>query len=156
MIFLRKIALINILVSVLFLADRLTKWLVFKIPEGGVFLWSKNFCGLKFYKNFYLIFNIKIPETLMYGLIAIILVALIFLLVKNYWQEKYFLVFCLSLIIVGAISNLVDRLIFGYVIDFISFFDYSIFNLSDVYIMGGVGLISIFEIFYSRRKDKVV
>jgi signal peptidase II len=153
---LRKIALINILVSVLFLADRLTKWLVFKIPEGGVFLWSKNFCGLKFYKNFYLIFNIKIPETLMYGLIAIILAALLFLLVKNYRREKYFLIFCLSLIIVGAISNLTDRLIFGYVIDFISFFDYSIFNLSDVYIMGGVGLILIFEIFYSRRKDKVV
>ena len=41
MLFTKKIALINILISVLFLADRLTKGLAFKIPAGGIFLWSK-------------------------------------------------------------------------------------------------------------------
>lgn len=151
MSFIGKTVLINLLISILFLADRLTKWLAFKIPEEGIFLWSKNFCGLRFYKNFYLIFNIKLPEMLMYGFIALILAALLWLLVKNYGQKKYFLVACLSLIIAGAISNLADRIIFGYVIDFISFFDYSIFNLSDVYIVAGVGLIVAREVLYSRK-----
>lgn len=144
--------LINLLISILFLADRLTKWLAFKIPEAGIFLWSKNFCGLRFYKNLYLIFNIKLPESLMYALIAVILAVLIFLLTRNYRQKKYFLIFCLSLIVAGAISNLIDRLAFGYVIDFIIFFDYSIFNLSDVYIVAGVGLILIWELVYSPKK----
>jgi len=151
-IFTRKTMLINLLVSILFLADRLTKWLAFKVPEGGIFLWSKKFCGLRFYKNFYLIFNLKLPQVLPYILVGAILAVIFWLLIKNYQRKNYFLVFCLSLIVAGAISNLIDRLVFGYVIDFISFFDYSIFNLSDVYIVAGVGLILIFEIFYSKQK----
>jgi signal peptidase II len=141
------------MISILFLADRLTKWLALKIPEEGIFLWSKKFCGLRFYKNFYLIFNIQLPLVLLYVLIGAILAAIFWLLVKNYQRKNYFLIFCLSLIVAGALSNLADRLMFGYVVDFISFFDYSIFNLSDVYIVAGVGLILIFEIFYSKKSN---
>ena len=77
----------------------------------------------------------------MFGLIVIILAVVIWLLIKNYFQKNVFLVFSLTLIVAGALSNLIDRLYFGYVVDFISFFNYSIFNLSDVYIVIGVGLI---------------
>ncbi len=154
MSFFRKIMLINFLVSILFLADRLTKWLAEKIPAGGVFLFSEKFVGLKFYKNFNLIFNIALPGWVMYGLIFIILASLLWLLVKNYRKKNAFLIFSLSLIVIGAISNLIDRLYFGFVVDFLSFFDYSIFNLSDVYIVGGVGLILIWEL--ADKKLKIV
>jgi signal peptidase II len=143
--------LINFLISILFLADRLTKWLAFKIPEGGIFLFSEKFAGLRLYKNFNLIFNISLPDILMYGLIVAILAVLLWLIVKNYEQQNIFLIFSLSSIVSGAASNLFDRLYFGFVVDFISFFDYSFFNLSDVYIVAGVGLILIFEIFYSKK-----
>jgi signal peptidase II len=47
-----------------------------------------------------------------------------------------------SLIIIGGISNLIDRFIYGSVIDFIQVFigDYrlSVFNLADVYIILGI------------------
>jgi signal peptidase II len=47
-----------------------------------------------------------------------------------------------SLIIIGGISNLIDRFIYGSVIDFIQVFigDYrlSVFNLADVYIVLGI------------------
>ena len=144
-IFTKKIVLINLLVSILFLIDRLAKWRALGIPKGGVFLFSEKFVGLRFYKNFNLIFNIALPEGLMLGLVGIILAVVVWLLVKNYRRENIFLIFSLSLIIVGAVSNLIDRLYFGFVVDFISFFDYSIFNLSDVYIVCGVGLILIRE-----------
>jgi len=151
-IFTKKIMLINLLVSILFLIDRLTKWRALGIPEGGVFLFSEKFVGLRFYKNFNLIFNIALPEGLMFGLIGIILAVVVWLLVKNYRRENIFLIFSLSLIIVGAVSNLIDRLYFGFVVDFISFFDYSIFNLSDVYIVGGVGLILFWELKNKKLK----
>lgn len=151
MIYAKKIMLINFLISILFLADRLTKWLAFKIPEGGIFLFSEKFAGLRLYKNFNLIFNISLPDILMYGLIVAILAVLLWLIVKNYEQQNIFLIFSLSSIVSGAASNLFDRLYFGFVVDFISFFDYSFFNLSDVYIVAGVGLILIFEIFYSKK-----
>jgi signal peptidase II len=152
MSFIRKIMLINFLISILFLADRLTKWFSFKIPSEGVFLFSEKFIGLRLYKNFNLIFNITLPEWAMYGLIGIILAVLILLLVKNYILKNIFLIFSLSLIIAGAVSNLFDRIIFGYIVDFLSFFNYSVFNLSDVYIVSGVGLIFISEFILKREK----
>jgi len=152
MSFIRKIMLINFLISILFLVDRLTKWFSFKISSGGVFLFSEKFIGLRLYKNFNLIFDITLPEWAMYGLIGIILVVLILLLVKNYILKNIFLIFSLSLIIAGAVSNLFDRIIFGYVVDFLSFFNYSVFNLSDTYIVGGVGLIFISEFILKKRK----
>lgn len=152
MSFFRKIMLINLLISILFLADRLTKWLALKIPAGGVFLFSEEFVGLKFYKNFNLIFNITLPDWLMYALIGTILLPLLWLLVKNYLNKNIFLIFSLSLIVNGAISNLIDRLYFGFVVDFLSFFNYSIFNLSDVYIVGGMGLILIWELADKKLK----
>lgn len=152
--FIKKIILINFLISILFLVDRLTKFVAPKISEEGIFLWSRKFVGLRLYKNFNLIFNLAPPEAVMYGLIGVILVVLLWLVVKNYRQKNIFLIFSLSLIVAGAISNLADRLIFGYVIDFISFFDYSIFNLSDTYIVIGVGFIVVWEMLNKKGEQK--
>ena len=152
--FFNKIILINFLISILFLVDRLTKWCIFRISTEGIFLFSEKFVGLCLYKNFNLIFNIALPEWLMYGLISIILAVLFGLLFKNYARQNIFLIFSLSLILAGAVSNLFDRIIFGYVVDFLSFFNYSIFNLSDVYIVSGVGLVLLSE--FLRKKSELV
>ena len=60
----------------------------------------------------------------------------------------------LSLIILGALSNLLDRLIFGYVIDYINIFIWPVFNLADAMIVVGI----IFYIIdkYFIKKDKLI
>ena len=62
----------------------------------------------------------------------------------------------LFIIIGGALSNILDRLIHGYVIDFISIhynkFYWPAFNLADIYITIGILMIifNIFKKFYKR------
>lgn len=141
--------LINFLVGILFLVDMLFKQLSFGLPGNGIFLFSEKFVGLKLYKNSNLIFNWHVDYLLFY--LFIILFILFLLLIKNYRQKNVFLIFSLSLITAGALSNLLDRLCYGYVIDFLSFFDYSIFNLSDVFIVAGVALSIVHE---ARRSKK--
>ncbi len=50
--------------------------------------------------------------------------------------------FCFVLVFAGAIGNIIDRLIYGYVIDFLDFQVWPVFNFADIYIVLGVlGLI---------------
>ncbi len=62
----------------------------------------------------------------------------------------------LSLILAGGISNLIDRIFRGYIIDFIditSFINFPILNLADIYItIGWIGTIILFVIFAINEK----
>lgn len=61
----------------------------------------------------------------------------------------------LSLIISGALGNLIDRLIYGYVVDFISvhfknIYYFPIFNVADVFVVVGTMLL----LFYLLKEEK--
>lgn len=58
----------------------------------------------------------------------------------------------LALLLGGAAGNLIDRLRLGYVVDFIelSFIPFPIFNLADVAVVAGCGLLTL-SILFSRE-----
>lgn len=58
-----------------------------------------------------------------------------------------------ALLFIGAIGNLIDRIHYGYVIDFIDFrlINFPIFNIADIYIFFGVILVIRHE--YLKRGD---
>lgn len=60
-----------------------------------------------------------------------------------------------ALIIGGALGNLIDRSMLGYVVDYILFhlpsWSFAVFNMADVYITIGAGLIILDEILQWRR-----
>ena len=57
------------------------------------------------------------------------------------------------LILSGAIGNLIDRIVYGYVIDFLYFrlIDFPIFNVADCYVTIGAILLCIYELKASRN-----
>jgi lipoprotein signal peptidase len=58
------------------------------------------------------------------------------------------------LILAGGVSNLIDRICFGCVIDFIDLKFWPVFNLADIYItMGGIILIIFYVFKGSFRRD---
>lgn len=56
-----------------------------------------------------------------------------------------------ALVIAGALGNLYDRLRYGYVVDFLDFRVWPVFNVADISISVGVGLI-ILSLFMPPRK----
>ena len=88
---------------------------------------------------------------------SIIILGLILYVYKNRSKDKLEKI-SYSLIIGGALGNLIDRIIYGYVIDFIDFkifgYDYPIFNFADTFIVIGVILLIIYTWRCSNGKNK--
>lgn len=61
-----------------------------------------------------------------------------------------------GLIVSGAIGNLIDRLAFGYVRDFIylEFIDFPVFNVADIALTFGVILLAVYIVFFLEKSKK--
>ena len=85
----------------------------------------------------------------------VFLAVILFFLFKLPARKKYNIAhILLSFVIAGGIGNMIDRLRFDYVVDFISFvlINYPIFNIADCYIV--VAMIGLFILFAFVYKEK--
>jgi signal peptidase II len=90
--------------------------------------------------------------------IAVVASVSITLLLRKHAKETLF-AFALSLILGGALGNLIDRIAYGYVIDFLLFHwndhYFPAFNLADSAITCGAGLL-IWESFMEKKHGSAV
>jgi signal peptidase II len=97
------------------------------------------------------LFFFELSQPWLILLAGIVIAWLIFHLVKRWQYESKAMVIEYLLVIMGGLSNLFDRIVYGYVIDMINFFSYSVFNIADVMILSGCLLI-IIKLFKSSYK----
>jgi len=87
-------------------------------------------------------------------IVSIILAAWLYRLKKT----QFFMSLSLSLILGGAIGNLIDRVFLGYIIDFIDIFyksyHWPVFNIADASITLGVAIFIINNLVVSKNIDK--
>lgn len=70
-------------------------------------------------------------------------------------KEKLFCI-ALAMIFAGALGNGIDRLFYGFVVDFIetTFIDFPVFNIADIAVCVGVFLLGVYIIFFDKE-DKL-
>jgi signal peptidase II len=93
-----------------------------------------------------------------YLFIGIALLAVGFISAALYRASRSKLMYCLSLALIcgGAVGNVIDRVYYGYVIDFILFyirgvFTYPAFNIADCAICIGVAILVVYSIFFEKK-----
>lgn len=116
--------------------------LVLAHNEGAAFSFLKNESGWQRY--------------LFTGISAVAALIIIYLIKRNAGQRLF--CWALALILGGALGNLIDRVMYGYVIDFLDFFipgstlpHFPAFNVADSAICIGAGLFILDEL---RRVNK--
>lgn len=120
--------------------DRLSKKFFLKNPD----LFKSNFIQLQLKKNSGLYF-FNLDQEILIPFSAFIILFLSIFLFKSWKKKDWFSVGSLLLILLGGLSNLYDRLVFGYVIDWLWIFlvPISVFNLADLMITVGITLILV-------------
>ena len=91
------------------------------------------------------------------GLI-LILVPAIAIIIAVWFMEKnlkdhWTLISALILIIAGGIGNLIDRSLMGFVTDMFDFRFWPVFNVADIAVCVGAGLLVLYTLFFSDKKE---
>ena len=152
-----NIILVVILVSVLLGIDLLFKYLVSTYLTTVNII--DNFFSLTYVLNDGAAFSLFASRTYLLILIALICLFFIIYELKNNLDDRM-LSIGYSLALAGLLGNFLDRLIDGYIIDYLSFkilgYNYPIFNFADILIVVGIVIVIIKEILKERGKKNEV
>lgn len=144
---------IILLIAIFFIVDRYLKALALGQPAGATTNLVGHFFSFQFTPNRYLAFSLPLGGWLVTALILLIiglLIYYIFYLILNKNNQKWNICL-LTIILFGAISNVLDRLSFGYVIDYLYLKHFTVFNLADALISVSAAYL-LFQIFTSKQK----
>lgn len=133
--------------------DRLSKiYAVNNFIENPV---STKLINFTYLENRGAAFGILQDKRTLFLIITLAIVAYLFyFFFKNYKKNPSLLNISLALIISGALGNFYDRLVNSYVVDFIefSFFNFPVFNIADILVTVGCGLLIVYIIFIHEEE----
>lgn len=116
----------------------------------------KDFFSISYFRNTGGAWSILNNHTWLLTVVSFVIIGfLIYYVYKNKPKNKLEMV-GYSMILGGSVGNFLDRIIYGYVIDFLDFnifrYNFPIFNFADTFIVLGV----IFLVIYNFRGSKNV
>ena len=157
----KYVILIVILVFIIGL-DQLTKWWITReFALGMTIPIIKDFFNLTYVQNQGAAFGLlaqahpsfRVPFFIIVPFLALGSIGYVF---KRLPEHDTHMAIAFSLVISGAIGNLIDRLLLGFVVDFLDFhwkwaYHFPAFNVADSAICVGVGLLML-DLFLQERK----
>ena len=144
--------------------DQLTKWIVVEnLSLGSSYEWIRNVVHFTYVRNEGAAFGILSNHRwvfLVFSTIAIVAIGVyLFRFCKQNWAVKISLAFLVG----GGIGNMIDRIAFGYVVDFIEWpwlwlpglnMEFPIFNVADSFVTVGVVVLAVALIRDIVREEK--
>lgn len=143
--------------AVITLLDQLMKLhILHNYTPGTIFGGVPGVADFLYVKNTGAAFSILSGNTAILSIISVIFC----IAVVVYWMIKKpsrpMLCLALVLLFAGALGNAIDRIAYGFVVDFISikWFRFPVFNIADMAIVGGAIAAVIFVVFLDREEEK--
>jgi signal peptidase II len=124
------------------LLDQLSKWLVAEYLKGP--FWILPNLGLRYAENTGIAWGMAIPFPLLLILNFIMLGLCIYLGIQYLDLRHLSAQMAFGMIVAGAVGNICDRVLHGFVVDFISIWIWPIFNLADAFLCIGIFIILLF------------
>ena len=155
--FLRKTYWLIIVAAIIVAIDQYTKWLVIKnIPYGGFWSpwdWLTPFARIVHWSNTGVAFGMLQGMNPVFILLAFVVSGMIIYYYQKLEPVDKLLKLALMLELGGAVGNLVDRIKYGHVIDFVSVGNFPVWNVADGCITVGV-VILLIGVWIQEKREK--
>jgi len=147
-----------VIVFIIILFDQYTKILANdSLAEIDTFPLIDNIFHFTLVKNKGAAFGIMQNQRWFFIIITFAVILAMIIYVLKYKPKHKLLLTSLSMIIGGAVGNLIDRIKLGYVIDFFDFrlINFAVFNVADSFVVIGTILLSYYLLFiYKEPKEE--
>lgn len=155
--FIRKTIWLFLVAVIIVALDVFTKWLVISnIPYGGVWSpweWLTPYARIVHWSNTGVAFGmLQGMNPIFIGLAFVVALGIIYYYAKVEKQD-WLIRLALMLELGGAVGNLIDRIRFGHVIDFISIGNFPVWNIADACITVGV-VILLIGVWVQEKREK--
>ena len=144
----------GIIAALIVIADFLTKYFIkSNIALGDVFFSVPKLVDFTYVQNrgaAFSMFSGKVPVLSVVS-IAFCIAVIVYWIVKK--PKNPLLRTAIAMMFAGALGNAVDRIFYGFVVDFIAvrFIDFPVFNIADMAITIGAALIIIYVVFFDKE-----
>lgn len=145
-----------VIIGLIIALDQVFKFLIQSNMELGQSIpVIENIFHITYIHNYGAAFSIFQNKTiLLIVLPMIIMIGIVVVLVKMGLGKDKFFTAALGLVVAGGIGNLIDRIFYGYVVDFLDFRVFPIFNVADVAVCCGCGLLILYVFFIEPKKNQ--
>ena len=137
--------------------DGISKWYIGQaMTVGDTIDVINGFFAITYVKNDGIAFGMLGGKvSIMIILTGLLLIAILAYLIKNRSTLHPFMAYGLAFVIGGGTGNLIDRIFNGYVVDFLDFKIWPpVFNIADIFVCVGCGMVIIYLLFMDRGKDE--
>ncbi len=141
--------MIAALTLIIITLDQATKFLVSNHSDKLPIEVVKGIFAIALVRNKGAAFGILQNQAAFFIAIAVVTITIIIFMLRRKTSGALLKV-SLALILGGAIGNLIDRIRFGYVIDFLDFKIWPVFNIADSAVTIGAGLLVLCILFFSK------
>lgn len=146
-----------IITALVILGDFITKRFALRLATTGEIKLIKDVLHFTYTENRGIAFGAFSGGRIFFIVLTVLLVGVILLYMLKHTKEKKtrWLKIGVALTVGGAIGNLIDRIILGYVIDFINFeiINFPVFNVADIAVCVGVALIAVHLLFFDESEE---
>ncbi|PWL91175.1 MAG: signal peptidase II [Clostridiales bacterium] len=147
-----------VVAALLVVLDQVVKFLVrTTMVLGDSMVLIPDVLGITYVQNTGAAFSSFPNATMVLAGISLLVSLLLILAILLRWVRHPFGRFTLMLLLAGAVGNLIDRAVMGYVTDMVQvlFVKFAVFNLADVFVVTGAILLVLYVIFGWDRCERV-
>ncbi len=150
--------LLNILIPLMgILLDQIVKyWAATDLRAAGTIpLWEGVF-HLTYCENTGAAFSLLAGRRWLLLVVTVVLLAGLLWALYQGWMKNAWGRMSLRLIIAGAIGNMIDRFLLGYVVDLFDFclIDFPVFNVADILLCVGVGMMCLYILVMEPKLER--